>query len=89
MQQLRQMNAKLMWRAPKLTKLISPDLMVDNFIIKRFVWSIYYLLLLSKSCYTDLIMVQNEVKLIVFIGNLEHFLWIWSTCTKVTELKTL
>lgn len=78
-----------MWRAPKLTKLISPDLMVDNFIIKRFVWSIYYLLLLSKSCYTDIIMVQNEVKLIVFIGNLEHFLWIWSTCTKFTELKTL
>lgn len=63
--------------------------MVDNFIIKRFVWSIYYLLLLSKSCYTDIIMVQNEVKLIVFIGNLEHFLWIWSTCTKFTELKTL
>lgn len=63
--------------------------MVDNFIIKRFVWSIYYLLLLSKSCYTDIIMVQNEVKLIVFIGNLEHFVRIWSTCTKVTELKTL
>lgn len=63
--------------------------MVDNFIIKRFVWSIYYLLLLSKSCYTDIIMVQNEVKLIVFIGNLENFLWIWSTYTKVTELKTL
>lgn len=63
--------------------------MVDNFIFKRFVWSIYYLLLLSKSCYTDIIMVQNEVKLIVFIGNLENFLWIWSTYTKVTELKTL
>lgn len=63
--------------------------MVDNFIIKRFVWSIYYLLLLSKSCYTDIIMGQNEVKLIVFIGNLENFLWIWSTYTKFTELKTL
>lgn len=62
--------------------------MVDNFIIKRFVWSIYYLLLLSKSCNTDIIMVQNEVKLIVFIGNLENFLWIWSTYTKFTELKT-